>query len=30
MFLNLENTDTNSHDFGEAALPEECIITLMA
>jgi ureidoglycolate hydrolase len=27
MFLNLENTDTNSRDFGEATLPEECVIT---
>ena len=27
MFLNLENTDTNSRDFGEATLPEDCIIT---
>jgi ureidoglycolate hydrolase len=27
MFLNLENSDTNSRDFDEAALPEECIIT---
>jgi hypothetical protein len=30
MFLNLENADTNSQDFGEAALPEECVITLIA
>jgi ureidoglycolate hydrolase len=27
MFLNLENTDTNSRDFGEATLAEECVIT---
>jgi ureidoglycolate hydrolase len=24
MFLNLENRDTNSHDFEDAALPSEC------
>ena len=30
MFLNLENADTNSQDFGEARLPEECVITLPA
>jgi len=26
MFLNLENTDTNSRDFGEVILPEDFVI----
>jgi hypothetical protein len=26
MFLNLENTDTNSRDFEETILPQECTI----
>jgi ureidoglycolate hydrolase len=30
MFLNLENADTNSRDFGEALLREECVITIPA
>ena len=30
MFPNLENTDANSQDFGEAVLPEECVITPLA
>ena len=30
MFLNLENADTNSRDFGEVILPDECVITIPA